>query len=207
MMKQLRQILTGLGILALTACLTTPPKQTNNICAIFKNKPQWFWRATNIEKKWGVPIELQMAIIHQESDFVANAKPPRHYIAGVIPWFRSSDAYGYSQALTMTWKNYKDHTGRYYASRSNFSDALDFVGWYIEQAHRKAGISKKDPYHLYLAYHEGIGGFERKTYLKKPWLIQVSQKVALRASRYHQQLRRCEHTLSQPPWYYRWRSY
>jgi hypothetical protein len=36
------------------------------------------------------------------------------------------------------------------------------------------GISRRDAYRQYLAYHEGQGGYKHRTYEKKPWLIKVS---------------------------------
>jgi hypothetical protein len=56
----------------------------------------------------------------------------------------------------------------------------------------KCGISKTDPYHLYLAYHEGHGGFNRRTYQKKTWLLRVARKVSNRAHSYGSQLASCE---------------
>jgi hypothetical protein len=53
------------------------------------------------------------------------------------------------------------------------------------------GISKWDAYNQYLAYHEGHGGFKRKTYNGKPWLIGVARKVKNSASGYAAQLKRC----------------
>ena len=55
----------------------------------------------------------------------------------------------------------------------------------------KAGIPRSDAYSLYLAYHEGIGGYKRKTYLQKPWLIQVAHKVKARSQLYQAQLNQC----------------
>jgi len=62
------------------------------------------------------------------------------------------------------------------------------------------GISKWDAYNQYLAYHEGHGGFRAKSYLKKPWLIKVAQKVKKRAGQYGTQLKRCKAELEKP-WY------
>jgi hypothetical protein len=44
---------------------------------------------------------------------------------------------------------------------------------------------------LYLAYHEGNGGFAKKSYLAKPWLLNVAQNVADQAKRYRSQLNFC----------------
>lgn len=191
-------------IVLLSGCLASTPRQTKNICQIFKNRPKWYWAADRAEKRWKIPVAVQMAIIHQESRFVADAKPARKYILGVIPWFRPSNAYGYSQALNGTWDRYKKATGRWSADRDKFEDAVDFIGWYANQAHKRAGIARNDTYSLYLAYHEGVGGYMRKTYKRKPWLVQVSRKVAYRAIDYHQQLNLCRKYLKTKPWYRFW---
>ena len=60
------------------------------------------------------------------------------------------------------------------------------------------GISRSDTYNQYLAYHEGQGGFKRKSYNKKPWLIKVAKKVERRANDYKAQLVRCEDDLVGP---------
>ena len=94
-----------------------------------------------------------------------------------------------------TWNWYRKSSGNSWADRDDFDDAVDFIGWYGDVTHRKLGISKWDAYNQYLAYHEGHGGFKRKTYLRKPWLIKVARKVAGRARSYHAQLKKCESSL------------
>ena len=196
--------LSTLLVLCLTACTTAQPNHVDNVCKIFKQYPKWYWAAQKTEKRWGVPISVQMAIIHQESHFNAKAKPPRQRLLWVIPWFRPTSAYGYSQALEQTWDVYQRSTGNHGADRDKFEDAVDFIGWYANQAHRRAGIDPNDAYRLYLAYHEGIGGYQKRTYLKKKWLIRVAQKVKRRAMTYEKQLNGCRHKLKKKPWYRVW---
>ena len=43
----------------------------------------------------------------------------------------------------------------------------------------------------YLAYHEGYGGFKKKSYRKKPWLIKVADRVQTRSTKYQQQYWGC----------------
>ncbi|MBA2656181.1 MAG: hypothetical protein H0U70_04260 [Tatlockia sp.] len=177
----------------LVSCVSRPPSDVNNICRIFKEYPRWYFDAKDVQHRWRIPIAVQMAIVHQESKFDSRAKPPRKKLLAIIPWKRPSTAFGFSQALGSTWKLYrKSHNGgSYWASRSVFSDALDFIGWYANQAYRIAGIPRDDAYQLYLAYHEGVGGFQRKTYLQKPWLILVARKVKARSEIYKAQLMQC----------------
>ena len=141
-----------------------------------------------------------MAIIHQESTFRFDARPEREKLLGFIPWKRPSDAYGYAQALESTWDWYKDDTGRWFADRDDFDDAIDFVGWYTHKSNRIAGISKWDPYNQYLAYHEGAGGWKRGTYRNKSWLTATARRVDYRAREWGAQLNRCEDDLDNGWW-------
>ncbi|MCX7117294.1 MAG: hypothetical protein NTW94_05225 [Legionellales bacterium] len=181
--------------LLLTGCMSPPPRDLNNICNIFRQYPRWYDHALDVQRRWRVPIPVQMAIIHQESKFEAGAKPPRKKLMGFIPWTRPSTATGYSQALDGTWAHYKQTNGGPLSSRHDFADGVDFIGWYANLANRKAGISRSDAYNLYLAYHEGIGGYQNKTYLHKPWLIQVARKVSSRSQVYQAQLSTCSASL------------
>ncbi|MFN7096246.1 MAG: transglycosylase SLT domain-containing protein [Gammaproteobacteria bacterium] len=183
-----------------SACTPSPPEQPDNICSIFLQYPNWYWAANDTKKKWGVPVSVQMAIIFQESSFNANAKPPRGKLLWIIPWKRPTSADGYSQALDGTWEIYQRDTGNWDASRNNFKDASDFVGWYANRAYRKAGVSYYNAFALYLAYHEGIGNYQRGTYQSKPWLVNVAHKVQSRANMYQRQLATCEGRISKPWW-------
>lgn len=134
-----------------------------------------------------------MSFIYQESSFKARAKPPRKKILWVIPGPRPASAYGYAQATKETWRAYQRSTGRGGADRNDFDDAVDFIGWYNDQSQRKNNIPKADAYNLYLAYHEGQGGYARNSYRNKQWLKDVARKVDSRASTYRTQLDKCEH--------------
>ncbi len=180
----------------LTGCMTTPPpKSPDNLCRIFEEKPKWYKAAKKSEKRWGTPMHVQMAIINQESSFRAKAKPPRKKLFGLIPTVRPSSAYGYAQVKDATWDWYRKKSGNGIASRSNFGDAIDFVGWYGDRSQKSVGISKWDAKNQYLAYHEGHGGFRKKSYRKKPWLIRVANKVKRRAEAYGGQLKGCQKRL------------
>lgn len=192
----MRLIAISLISLIIVGCATSPPKEIDNICTIFGEKRKWFKKAKKAEKRWGSPIPTMMAIMHQESRFRAKAKPPRTKILWVIPGPRKSDAYGYSQAKNSTWKWYKDKSGNRGADRDNFGDAIDFIGWYNSITHQKTGVRLDDTYSLYLAFHEGHGGYNRGTYRSKKWLVDVARKVAGGGRKYQQQLQRCEKSLN-----------
>jgi len=188
----------------LNSCTQARPNYIENICLIFKQYPEWYWDAQAVQKRWGLPISTLMAIIYQESHFNATAKPPRTKLLWIIPWKRPTSAYGYSQAVDHTWKSYKTANGHTFVSRDAFGDAADFIGWYAYQAHQRAGISRRNAYAIYLAYHEGIGGYMRGTYRSKPWLMDVARNVQRRANVYRSQLLRCQASLPKKSWWKMW---
>jgi hypothetical protein len=200
----LSRALLLLVLLAVAACTTSPPQNVDNLCDIFREQDDWYDDAVDASKEWGSPVPVMMAIIYQESRFKAKAKPPRKEILGFIPGPRASSAYGYSQAKKTTWQDYKRSAGRYGADRDDFADAIDFVGWYNYQSHKRSGVSRKDPYRLYLAYHEGHGGYNRGTYRKKKWLLDVAKKVERKAGTYQAQLQACEEELKKGGWFFGW---
>jgi hypothetical protein len=188
------KILTGcLVIFLFQGCATTaPPKRLDNVCEIFREHTDWYEDAADSYKRWGIPIPVMMAILHQESRYVSDAKPPRTTCLWIFPGPRPSSAYGYAQAKDETWEEYQENTGNSWADRDDFGDAIDFLGWYCHLSARQCGISKDNARNLYLAYHEGRGGFNRKTYAQKQWLVRVADKVQKRAVMYKSQLAACE---------------
>lgn len=167
------------------------PRNLDNACALASERPKYYKAMRATERRWGVPIHVQMAVIHQESRFIGDAKTPYRYALGVIPMGRQSSAYGYSQALDDTWREYQDEAGRGGAKRDRISDATDFMGWYFHKSEEILGLSKHDARGQYLAYHEGRNGYARGSYNSKPWLLGVSNRVAERSERYRAQLASC----------------
>jgi hypothetical protein len=178
--------------LVLSGCSTYQPRKVDNICDIFWGETDWYEAAREAQRKWGTPMHVTMAIMHQESRFVDDAQPARPWFLGLIPLPRDSSAYGYAQAQDPVWEEYQRFSGNSGADRDNFEDAIDFIGWYTYGTHKRLKLSKWDAYGQYLAYHEGRGGYERKTYQKKPWLKNVAKKVKMRAMWYNQQLKTCK---------------
>ena len=168
------------------------PKNTSDVCAIFSEKYLWYKHAIKAEKKWDVPVYIQLAFIKKESAFNWLAKPKRLKLFKIIPYKRPSSSFGYSQAVVGTWEQYKNETGNKFATRVRFKDSTDFIGWYINKTNKINGIKKSDAYNQYLAYHEGHGGFKSKSYNNKNWLINTAIKVDQRAEKYRQQLDQCK---------------
>jgi len=150
-------------ITAMSGCATIPPSNPDNICSIFKENRDWYNAAIDAKNKWGVPVQVPMAIMYQESSFQYDAEPPMRYFLWVIPIGRASDAYGYSQAKTVAWREYKRETGNRSADRDNLEDAMDFMGWYINKTQRINKVSKWNAYGQDLSYHEGRGGYRKKS--------------------------------------------
>ena len=189
-------IVFSLIFIFMVACTSMKQINTADSCILFDIKKGWYKSTKKSFDTWGTPIALQLAIINQESSFDQFAKPKRKRLFGIIPGGRPSTAFGYAQVINPTWNWYKLRTGKKNASRANFSDVTDFVGWYSEQTHKILGISKKDVYNQYLAYHEGHNGWKNKSYKSKNWLIKVAKNVELNANKYNNQLIQCEKKLN-----------
>jgi len=187
-------------VLLLPACAVTPPAQPDDVCSIFNEKRGWHSAAVQASEKWGTSMHIPLAFMYQESAFKHKARPPRQQLFGFIPWRRASSAYGYAQAIDGTWRDYIDATGEYWRVRHDFADATDFIHWYIDEAERRNGISKSDAFNLYLNYHEGPGGFARKTHESKPWLIKVATGIQMRSQRYAAQYEQCQKQLNRGFW-------
>ena len=181
-----------LAVASLAAgCASSPPSNPDNLCAIFKENPKWYRAAKKAEGRWRTGIPVMMAVMHKESSYDAKAKPPRTKLLWVIPWKRESSAYGFAQATKAAWKDYVGDTGNRFADRDNFGDAVDFVGWYLNTAHRRAGIPLNDARSLYISYYAGIGGYQRGSWKSNAWLKDAAGRVSARTNRYAGQLSKC----------------
>ncbi len=186
-------LLVSLGILVSCGSRSSgpPPRNLDNACTIVAQKPQYLRAFRAAERRWGVPVHVQMATIYQESKFVSDARTPFQWSLGVIPMGRQSSAFGYSQALDGTWEEYQKETRSFRARRDDIQDAADFMGWYMSQSNQRLGIGLADTRNQYLAYHEGRTGFKRGSYNGKPWLLRIADDVAVRSQTYRAQLNSC----------------
>lgn len=167
------------------------PRNLDDACALAAERPNYMRAMRRAERNWNVPVHVQMAVIHQESRFDGDIRPPFRYALGVIPMGRQSSAIGYSQALDGTWDEYVADQGARGADRTDIRDATDFMGWYMNLTVERNGIALTDARRQYLAYHEGHTGYSRGSYNRKPWLIDVARRVESRAERYRTQLENC----------------
>ena len=185
-----------LSLFLITACASSgPPVSTSDVCKIFKEKRSWYKAAKKTEDRWDIPVSITMAIIKQESSFIAAAKPGRTKLLGFIPWKRESSAKGYAQAIDGTWELYLKDRGSWFKSRNDFDDAVDFIGWYNSKSVKQLKIEKHNARALYLAYHEGRGGYRRGSHRTKPWLLVVADKVQRQSDRYNLQYQKCKKKL------------
>jgi hypothetical protein len=188
-----RFVLISLVLMA-SACggSNRPPTTVADACRMKTERPHWFRAMEKTEQKYGVPVSVQMATIARESSFRHDARPMKRVGSSIfsreVP---RSSAYGYAQALDGTWDWYRAETGRSRASRADFSDASDFIGWYMNENARANGVSQGDAYRQYLAYHDGISGYARGSYQSKTWLPTVARDVEAWATRYEGQLQNC----------------
>lgn len=189
-------ILISITIIFTFACTSTDTYNTTDSCALFKEKNSWYKATKKSYDKWGIPISFQLAVVNQESSFNQFAKPKRKRFLGLIPGSRASTAFGYAQVINPTWDWYKNRTGNKNASRANFSDIADFIGWYGAESSKMLGISKNDYYNQYLAYHEGQGGWKNSSFNSKKWLLDVALKVERQSNIYKNQLKDCESKLN-----------
>jgi len=181
------------ALVLVAACSSSgpPPRNLDDACSIVTQKPNYLRAFRQTERRWGVPVHVQMATMYQESKFDSRARTPHRYAVGVIPLGRQSSAYGYAQALDGTWDEYRDRTSKRRAKRHNIRDASDFMGWYMNQSLRQNGIPLTDARNQYLAYHEGQVGYARGSYRSKSWLVRVADRVDSRADMYEDQLATC----------------
>ncbi len=170
----------------------SPPDNQRNLCEIFRENPKWYDYARDAERKWGTPIATQMAFIQRESSFRSHVRPPRNRIFGIIPAARPSSSYGYAQAQDPVWNEYRQEAGSLAARRTHMKHATDFIGWYNRRTHTQLGISLQNAEHLYLAYHEGQGGYRRGTWQAKPQVQRAAREVSALSATYAQQLVQCE---------------
>lgn len=170
---------------------SSAPRNLDNACSIAKQRPQYLSAFRKTERKWGVPVHVQMAAMYQESKFKSDARTPLKYTLGVIPMGRQSSAFGYAQALDATWKEYQKEEGGRSARRDRIADASDFMGWYMNKSRDRNGIALNDATNQYLAYHEGHTGYSRGTFYGKSWLMRVASEVGQRSVTYRDQLSGC----------------
>lgn len=133
--------------------------------------------------------------MHRESNFKAQAKNPH------------STAYGYAQVINATWREFESKLGQP-RKRDNFHHASEFIGWYGKQMQQSLGINPNNAADLYIAYHDGSGGYKRAKRNQKSVAAKLARHVAADALRYRNQLAGCRPKCLTPEQHYDvWRSH
>lgn len=171
-----------------------PRLPSGDICDIFDQRPAWFRSVLKVEERWGVSPAMQMAIVRHESGYRAHARPPRRKVFGRLPGPRPSSAFGFCQAINATWSSYQRDQDKPSARRDRFADAVDFIGWYGEHLRQSVGPRVDDPYHFYLGYNQGAGGY-RAALARRGAAHRYAKRVAATAADYEQRLESCRERL------------
>lgn len=182
--------LAGFALLLNACSSSSVPSDPHNICSVFQENDDWYAAAHRVHNKYGVPVNVAMAIMYHESGFVEDAKPPVRWFL-FVPYGRGSSAYGYAQAKDEVWSDYKKDAGSFFSDRSDFEDSLDFIAWYMVKSKDVNNVRLSDAYNQYLNYHEGWTGFKKGTYKSKEWLLNTARSVAALSDQYKNQLLRC----------------
>lgn len=177
--------------LNLIGCSSSIPSNPKNLCHIFQENSDWYEDAQEVYSERGVPINIVMAIIYQESAYVEDAKPPMRWFL-FIPIGRGSSSYGYSQAQDPVWGEYLDEAGGFFSSRDDFKDSVDFISWYMLKTKNINKIPLTNVYLQYINYHDGWGGYRKGLYKKNKQLQKIARKVEQTAKTYANQLKRCD---------------
>lgn len=187
-MKLSRNFVYAIAVLSalIGGCSTNPPSNPQDLCAVFQEKDSWYAAAHRVHSKYGVPIDVATAIILQSQGLRVKESDA---IDSLFTFGSTED--GYLSVTDEIWRQYVDEAGSFLSDRSNFGDALDFIGWYMNKAHDKCGIALTDTYNLYLCYREGFDGYSNGSYFVKSWLIDEAKNAEKSAQSYHRQLLHC----------------
>ena len=192
------------ALIPLAGCGTaSPPTRQADICEVFRQYPDWYDYARKSASRWEHRSTCRCRSC--ATNRVIGATPGRRANgSGSNRSGRPSSAKGYAQAQDPVWNEYQAERGRLFRSRGDMEDALDFIGWYNHRTRRQLGIPLTDAQRLYLAYHEGQGGYRRGTWRDKPKVQRAARRVAATSDRYRAQLVRCESSFRCDSWYQVW---
>lgn len=163
----------------------------NHICSLLTDNKGWGRAVSKAQKRWGLLPHVGLAFVYKESSFQADARPPREKVFGILPWVRSSSAFGYAQATDEAWSDYIKDTKRRRAKRNRFHDAIDFIGWFNNQSQLRLGLKRSNVYGLYLAYYNGHTGYKNGHWKRSATIKGYAAKTESQAKMYQKQLRNC----------------
>ena len=173
--------------------IKTKNKKTDNIdnaCLILKQNPDWHRALYRTQLVYRISIPVQLAFVRHESSFNHKARPVNNKKKWFIFNSYKSTAYGFAQVLNGTWDEFQTTFKNKKLKRTNFGHSVEFIGWY-NRKHINSGLDGNNISHLYLAYHEGLGGYKKKTYINKPCLVDYSNSVQKTSIKYSNQISSC----------------
>ena len=68
------RVLVAMSVALTAGCATTPPRQQDNLCAVFDQHPDWYDAAKASQDRWGTPPQILMAFIKQGTALMAKAE-------------------------------------------------------------------------------------------------------------------------------------
>ncbi|UTC24965.1 hypothetical protein MMH89_02230 [Candidatus Comchoanobacter bicostacola] len=161
----------------------------NDICRVIHANPGWAEKLKQVQKRYGIEPNVVLSVISHESSFRSHARAQRSYFWGVIPYRRES-SFGYGQVKDETWQWYLSKNPGYFRSRTSFRDTSVFIGWYYQQYLKKAPESRVSAYDFYIAYRNGLGGYEDESVMDE-WMIGKCSSVQELSDRYRTMLLEC----------------
>ncbi|MDC3180935.1 transglycosylase SLT domain-containing protein [Gammaproteobacteria bacterium] len=175
----------------LSGCVVEEPQAgyEKDICQFVHAHSRWSSVLRKTEQEFEISPGLVMSVIYHESSFRSHVRPPRDIVLGVFP-VRLRTEYGYGQIKDMTWQWYLEKDPGLFRSRTSFADTARFIGWYYKHYLAVSRPTKKRAYDFYLAYHEGLGGYQRLTQIND-WLDRKSNSVQKYADQFDLVLRDC----------------
>jgi hypothetical protein len=156
--------------------------QTYNACALLERNPGWSDDLKAAQTTWQVTPGTMLAVLDQESRFVASARGAG--AGGANP----QRNFGYAQANLRTWNWFLRDTGKAAGARTDFGLSADFVGWHFATMERRIGANRTNTIEHYLAYKMGEGGYRRGAPASAR---AVASRVASRARGFDNQLSGC----------------
>ena len=79
MSRPVRALILLLLVAACGSSNYSAPRNLDNACSIVEQRPHYLTAMKRTERRWGVPVAVQMATIYQESKFIGNNRTPMKY--------------------------------------------------------------------------------------------------------------------------------
>lgn len=181
------------SLAALTSgCSSDPASGADNLCSVFQDHDAWYAAAHRTHQKYGIPMHVAFALlVHEDSVASGNARDKTVSFQNGAVIKPISEEQGYLVVDDAVWEEYLDDEGSFLSDRDDFTDALDFIGWYMTKTKERTGIAYTDAYNQYLNYREGWDAYKGGEHQGKDWLVTEAESARERAERFRTQLLHC----------------